>query len=1024
MSRCKDLQGLLALRAGDRTAGEQARVAAHLATCPACAARARTYARQDQLLRDGPTNRLDGPRRAALEARIDRERRRHMLRSRLSPLLGSAAALLLMLALALGARLLLPGSIPPTPEEERPAVTDPSPALLEEPLVRNTLEAYLTEALGISGFGGQVFCTYEPLHVAPGRGSNLHAYVWAYCAEYYLAQEALTMGSATSLPVALELRAVSPGYEVVAHRAPRDGALYAEDLQAIFPPEAQTAMCHEDPTCYNARSDRLAAAVEARAREQLLAEEAPPGPFPETWRALAAYEPPADPTGVTAALIEEVEAWLAAGNDPGELAALLRTLPKLEQIEVEVQEPDLDGDGREDIVITTELLGLPVVAFITEETGGVRGHVLPADFGEPLPSWVEELRPEDLTGEGAPETLLSYYVQGGSGWTTLLYVYRWETGAPELIFHAELRTWAGPATWSLAPDPATGGAEIVLTYPHLYGAFDHKLTEHPLGRQVWRWDEGAGRYVQAEESVDLEQNGWEPETEMPTTGRLKALVNEGEEAFRAGEYPAAQEHFAGVLALASAEGWEPGIVDADWVGVARLRRAQLLALLDPGRSQEAVAEMEALAETYAGDPLGDLAAAFLAGYEGEDAAARAIAAMQAVNLHAHLYHERGGALTLPVDAGLLYPAAGIIAYLDAHPELTSDPEALQGGLEAVGYDVVRVEVDDGVTLILELPDEEPTQGQGWRWRFAPSDSGWYVLPQIPRQGTWPVVGGFAGPRYDGERVGLYALPEPAVSLPYTLCEASQSWVRPSETEQAEEVWSIPRYEGHEREILRWIFYQDFYRYHGGGSEMFDAWPTSGLWTSEAEYTCGTPSSRRPPQETLELWLLLHNVVGVEHRGKVYTITVEPVERGYQIIHVPVSGPESEEQLGPEVEIRFVDRSGREIDRLPKAGPWNVAPRSREVVTVQGTVVDNNPDAQLLTVVDEGGVAWSVPWMRETLLEGVEAFEELRPGATVEVAGVERTAATPHTLSAIRLTLLAPSEVSTPQVIPYPAAGLV
>ena len=51
------------------------------------------------------------------------------------------------------------------------------------PKVEN-IEDYLVTNIGISAFGGKVFCAYEPLNVEQGAGGKI--YLWALCLEYYL----------------------------------------------------------------------------------------------------------------------------------------------------------------------------------------------------------------------------------------------------------------------------------------------------------------------------------------------------------------------------------------------------------------------------------------------------------------------------------------------------------------------------------------------------------------------------------------------------------------------------------------------------------------------------------------------------------------------------------------------------------------------------------------------------------------------------------------------------------------------
>ena len=54
MTRCDDIQVLLALRPEDRSVTEERRVRAHLAVCAECAARAEAYAEQDRIIRSAP----------------------------------------------------------------------------------------------------------------------------------------------------------------------------------------------------------------------------------------------------------------------------------------------------------------------------------------------------------------------------------------------------------------------------------------------------------------------------------------------------------------------------------------------------------------------------------------------------------------------------------------------------------------------------------------------------------------------------------------------------------------------------------------------------------------------------------------------------------------------------------------------------------------------------------------------------------------------------------------------------------
>lgn len=468
------------------------------------------------------------------------------------------------------------------------------------------------------------------------------------------------------------------------------------------------------------------------------------GPLAAAYAALDAYQPPQATPEILQALTSGIAGWLSRSGNPSLLPALLRTFPKLQTTQHAVDQTDLNGDGLDDVLIQTQLMGLPVLAFLQQEDGQYTGLALPPMLDEPLPTFQSGFLSSDLTGDGRPETVVTYTVPGGSMVTELLYVFRWHEVSPTLVFRADLITWAGPSDWALQPDPTTPGRQqIFLTYPHLYpDGFDHKMVNHPLGWQVWRWDEAAGRFVRAEKGVDLERSGWGPEASITMSDRLRWLINEAETTFRMGDYEVALEEYE--RALAMAETWSRESGEPDWAGVARFRRGEILLLL--GRTEEARAELRAVADTYADDLLGELAAACLSGAEGDspDAPARCIAAMQQIQLWYRMEERCGrGALCFPLHStGILYPPAGLTAYLNAHPELAGDPEAIRVGLEAMGFALDKIQPADGGSLwfIVQaggIPTEWTlVRDADGRWRpYQP-------LACFPPRPCWPRVGGF------------------------------------------------------------------------------------------------------------------------------------------------------------------------------------------------------------------------------------------------------------------------------------------
>jgi len=128
------------------------------------------------------------------------------------------------------------------------------------------VEAYLVENIGEASFGGEVFCSYDVLDMGV-RFNGADVYTWAFCAEYYLEDGTLTMGTASSLPVAIYMENdQNKGFIITGYAIPRDGTEYGPSIREIFPSRAITAMCEGKPDCYNERAWRLEEEAEAQAR--------------------------------------------------------------------------------------------------------------------------------------------------------------------------------------------------------------------------------------------------------------------------------------------------------------------------------------------------------------------------------------------------------------------------------------------------------------------------------------------------------------------------------------------------------------------------------------------------------------------------------------------------------------------------------------------------------------------------------------------------------------------------------------
>jgi len=392
------------------------------------------------------------------------------------------------------------------------------------------------------------------------------------------------------------------------------------------------------------------------------------GAFAASQAALADYEPVQNAGAVVEALARECAAWLSESHDPAALSDALRALPKLATAEVKVDVVDLNGDDLSDVVVEPHFIGLSVLGCLARQPGRFTCQALPATatFGIDHPPLIDSgVLSQDLIGDGRPATVVTYTVQGGGGWTELLYAFHWgEATSPDLIFHVELVNWAGRSKWRLETEPASPERQqIALTYPHFYrNGFDAKMVNHPLGHQIWRWDGDVAQFVLIDQYVDLTQSGHGPEAEITAGDRLRWLTNEGETVFRSGRYAEALTAYEEALAFAAAEDCAPEVWGPDWVGLLRFRRAQTAAYL--GRAAEALSGMQAVTSDYEDDLLGELATAFLAGYgDGarENAATEAYTALQSLEerVHDQFYYERKGTLRFPMDAeGILCCAPG------------------------------------------------------------------------------------------------------------------------------------------------------------------------------------------------------------------------------------------------------------------------------------------------------------------------------------------------------------------------------
>jgi hypothetical protein len=107
------------------------------------------------------------------------------------------------------------------------------------------IDSYLAANVGVSAFGGKVFCAHEVLDVE-SRGERVNEYVFAICQEYSVRNERLREGTGGGIPVALEMERREQAYKVIAHQVPGDSPRYAGDVKRIFPEKTHNEISEGD----------------------------------------------------------------------------------------------------------------------------------------------------------------------------------------------------------------------------------------------------------------------------------------------------------------------------------------------------------------------------------------------------------------------------------------------------------------------------------------------------------------------------------------------------------------------------------------------------------------------------------------------------------------------------------------------------------------------------------------------------------------------------------------------------------
>ncbi|MGQ4648808.1 hypothetical protein [Lyngbya aestuarii] len=152
---------------------------------------------------------------------------------------------------------------------------------------------------------------------------------------------------------------------------------------------------------------------------------------------------------------------------------------------------------------------------------------------------------------------------------------------------------------------------------------------------------------------------------------------------------------------------------------------------------------------------------------------------------------------------------------------------------------------------------------------------------------------------------------------YEICGESNTWRRPTETEQIRELQTIPRYGADlTREPLKSTLQtfrgQNIFSFTSYGlSSRIEPIYFSGLWTIEDTLFGCYDSSSRVAQintgEIAEVWLILHRVVNLKWLDNHYVLVVEPTQQGVQFIQF------SRKENQPLLPLEVVTENGRELE---------------------------------------------------------------------------------------------------------------
>jgi len=100
---------------------------------------------------------------------------------------------------------------------------------------------YLKNNVAKQNIKGDVFCSTNYL----GADSN-NVYLLFYCQEFYKSNDIWEAGTGEAGPIAIKYEKNEKGIYFTGYQKPRDGNLYAKDIEVIFPHWAQSKIKHQE----------------------------------------------------------------------------------------------------------------------------------------------------------------------------------------------------------------------------------------------------------------------------------------------------------------------------------------------------------------------------------------------------------------------------------------------------------------------------------------------------------------------------------------------------------------------------------------------------------------------------------------------------------------------------------------------------------------------------------------------------------------------------------------------------------